>query len=50
MNRALLQSKLEREYPAAVAGFSVVEARIKGKALFDDICSEIRKLEEHWAV
>ena len=48
--RSLLQQKLEREYPSAVAGLSVVEARIKGKALFDDICAEIRKLEEPWAV
>ena len=48
--RSLLQQKLEREYPAAVAGLSVVEARIKGKALFDDICTELRKLEQPWTV
>ena len=48
--RSLLQQKLEREYPAAVAGLSVVEARIKGKQLFDDICAELRKLEQPWTV
>ncbi len=48
--RSLLQQKLEQEYPAAVAGLSVVEARIKGKALFDDICAELRKLDQPWAV
>ena len=48
--RAILQQKLEREYPSAVAGLSVVEARIKGKALFDDICTELRKLSCEWEV
>ena len=47
--RAMLQAKLEREWPSVVAGLSVVEVRAKGKALFDDICSEFRALDGPWA-
>ena len=46
--RAILQAKLEREFPSIVAGLSVVEVRAKGKALFDDICAEFRALEGPW--
>ncbi len=46
--RAMLQAKLEREWPSVVAGLSVVEVRAKGKALFDDICSEFRSLDGPW--
>lgn len=42
--KVLLRQKLENEYPLAVAGLDVPQARIYGKRLEDDILSEMQKL------
>ena len=48
--RTLLDQKLENEYPAAVAGMDIPQARIFGKRLNDSICAEIRKLVLEWKI
>jgi len=42
--KLLLRQKLENEYPLAVAGLDVPQARIYGKRLEDDILAEFQKL------
>jgi hypothetical protein len=42
--KALLRQKLEIEYPPAVAGMDVPQARIFGRRLEDDILVELQKL------
>lgn len=42
--RGLLNQKLENEYPAALAGMGVAEARIYGKSLNDAICVEFQRM------
>lgn len=42
--KAILRQKLENEYPLAVAGLDVPQARIYGKRLGDDILIEWQKL------
>jgi hypothetical protein len=48
--RALLDQKLQNEYPAAVAGLDVAQARVFGKNLNDAICAAIRQLIEQWRI
>lgn len=45
---ALLDSKLENEYPAIVAGLDVPAARIYGKKLNDQIRAEVQSWAEVW--
>lgn len=45
---ALLDSKLEQEYPATVAGLDVPAARIYGKKLNDQIRAEVRAWASEW--
>lgn len=45
---ALLDAKLEQEYPATVAGLDVPAARIYGKKLNDQIRAEVRTWAEAW--
>jgi len=45
---ALLDSKLESEYPATVAGLDVPAARIYGKKLNDQIRAEVQAWAEAW--
>jgi hypothetical protein len=42
--KAMLRQKLEIEYPPAVAGMDVPQARIFGRRLEDDILVELQKL------
>lgn len=42
--KLLLRQKLENEYPLAVAGLDVPQARIYGKRLEDDILTELQKI------
>lgn len=39
-----LRQKLENEYPQAVAGLGVPEARIYGKRMVDDVCQTARQM------
>jgi len=39
----MLRQKLENEYPLAVAGLDVPQARVYGRRLGDDILSEHQK-------
>jgi len=41
--KAMLRQKLENEYPLAVAGLDVPQARVYGRRLGDDILSEHQK-------
>ena len=41
--KQMLRQKLENEYPLAVAGLDVPQARIYGKRLEDDVLSELQK-------
>lgn len=43
----ILEQKLCNEYPSAVAGLDVPQARVYGKRLGDSIREEINKLKEH---
>lgn len=45
---ALLDAKLEQEYPATVAGLDVPSARIYGKKLNDQIRAEVKAWAEAW--
>lgn len=45
---ALLDAKLENEYPAAVAGLDIPGARIYGKKLNDSIRAEIQSWAHLW--
>lgn len=45
---ALLDSKLEQEYPATVAGLDVPAARIYGKKLNDQIRAEVQSWSSLW--
>lgn len=42
----LLQNKLINEYPAAVAGLNVAEAREFGRILYEEIFDEIQRWTE----
>jgi hypothetical protein len=44
----ILEQKLCNEYPSAVAGLDVPQARIYGKRLGDQIRAEMNKLKEEW--
>lgn len=44
----LLDSKLENEYPASVAGLDVPAARIYGKKLNDQIRADVQSWAEVW--
>lgn len=48
--KALLRQKLENEYPLAVAGIDVPQARIYGKRLGDDILREWQKLFDRFGI
>lgn len=45
---ALLDAKLEQEYPATVAGLDVPAARIYGKKLNDQLRAEVQAWSEVW--
>jgi len=44
----ILRQRLENEYPTAVAGMDPAQARVYGKRLVDEICSQMRQLVEKW--
>lgn len=46
----LIDQKLENEYPSAVAGLDVPQARIYGKRLADSIKEEFQKLFTAWEI
>ena len=48
--KQMLRQKLENEYPLAVAGLDVPQARIYGKRLEDDILTEWQKLLEKFGI
>ena len=48
--KQMMRQKLENEYPLAVAGLDVPQARIYGKRLEDDILTEWQKLFDRFAV
>jgi hypothetical protein len=48
--KVMLRQKLENEYPLAVAGLDVPQARIYGKRLEDDIMAEFQKLFSKFGV
>lgn len=45
----ILEQKLSNEYPSAVAGLDVPQARVYGKRLGDQIRMEFNKLKDHRA-
>lgn len=45
---ATLEQRLVNEYPTAVAGLDVPQARIYGKRLCDEIIGQIQSLEKEW--
>lgn len=44
-----LEQKLVNEYPSAVAGLDVPQARVYGKRVFDDLAASLRAFEKEWA-
>lgn len=44
----ILEQKLSNEYPSAVAGLDVAQARVYGKRLGDQVRGEFQKLAEKW--
>ena len=46
--RRLLEQKLVNEYPSAVAGMDVAQARVFGRRLVADVCTEMQKLADAW--
>lgn len=47
---AMLEQRLVNEYPTAVAGLDVPQARIYGKRLCDEVLSALQRLEAEWAI
>ena len=45
---AILEQKLSNEYPSAVAGLDVAQARVYGKRLGDQVRGEFQKLADKW--
>jgi len=45
---AALEQRLVNEYPTAVAGLDVPQARVYGKRLFDEIIEYLRSFEKEW--
>ena len=48
--REILEAKLVNEYPSAVAGLDVPQARIYGKRLYDDILAAFLALDKEWKI
>ena len=46
--RHFLEQKLENEYPSAVAGMDVPQARVYGRRVHDYIVAELQKLHAEW--
>ena len=46
--RPFLEQKLENEYPSAVAGMDVPQARVYGRRIHDQIVIELQKLHSEW--
>lgn len=46
--RTFLEQKLENEYPSAVVGMEVPQARVYGRRVNDQILSELQKLHDEW--
>jgi predicted transcriptional regulator len=46
--RHFLEQKLENEYPSAVAGMDVPQARVYGRRVHDQIILEHQKMAEEW--
>jgi hypothetical protein len=46
--RHFLEQKLENEYPSAVAGMDVPQARVYGRRVHDQIVLELQKLHAEW--
>lgn len=44
----IIEQKLSNEYPSAVAGLDVPQARVYGKRLGDQLREEFQKLAEEW--
>lgn len=47
--RTFLEAKLENEYPSAVVGMEVPQARVYGRRVNDQILAELQKLKDVWA-
>lgn len=46
--RTFLEQKLENEYPSAVVGMEVPQARVYGRRVNDQVLLELQKLREVW--
>jgi hypothetical protein len=47
---ATLEQRLVNEYPTAVAGLDVPQARIYGKRLCDELVAFLKSLEKEWSI
>lgn len=45
-----LEQRLVNEYPTAVAGLDVPQARIYGKRLYDELLVHLQQLQKEWAL